>query len=279
MKPFFPLYLSFVYTGPLYPVAMFSAESSWGRVKGLARNRATPASTMLKSTADIVAAQEACLVAGIQDGYFNVSYSQPKGWAPENNVLDKSKADFTMMGLPKFHMLSINDQIKLQDMYLNISTLGFASHDSDLASYRELWSQYLDTLQASPSFNPRTKRFNTPAARIAGIVNFETFAREIEAQQSHLATRMDSGIQVHAMGVRINSITFKKGSWFLARPSFLQPNESDMMWFGHVIRVFSHNGPNGSNILLQVRNMILVLTFMHNTNINNKPYHFAFFLG
>lgn len=42
--------------GPLYTVAMFGAESLWGRVGRLARNRKDAASTMIKAVSDIASA-------------------------------------------------------------------------------------------------------------------------------------------------------------------------------------------------------------------------------
>lgn len=45
------LYLCLI-AGPLFPTSMFPAESTWGKVRPMARNRNHPAETILKSCLD-----------------------------------------------------------------------------------------------------------------------------------------------------------------------------------------------------------------------------------
>ena len=97
--------------------------------------------------------------------------------------------------------------------------------------------------------------------RVNHIVQFAAWVNAHESASPHqraLADRMLFSVQSAQLG----SIKLEVGSWFLARPSFLDAGEKSAaaMWFAKVDKIFTHEGPTlSSNLILQVGSQCLTI--------------------
>lgn len=258
--------------GPLYTVAMFGAESLWGRVGRLARNRKDAASTMIKAVSDIASAAamvfspHALQSAGIGPSFLEQSWlGGPPQAAPEDAVLDAGAAaadgGCIADGIGRVQVLDGGLLVKLHTMYL--SQLGGG------ALFKRRWDRFLRVLAARVAEGGEgTEGVEVQAG---GSVAFEGsgyartymcthFPAWLEAQQG--ATPADRGI-VQAYRslatvrrfkrLRLGSLTLGVNDWFLSRPSRLTEEERASLWFGNILSIFQHKGPDGMDrIVLQV---------------------------
>ena len=151
-------------------------------------------------------------------------------------------------------------------MYLARS-LGSDVQDARLAQFRQLWEQYVGHLSRLPLAQQRQAGFNVSRSniqtwastrhRVSQIVQFAAYMRTLPSatpDQRALAARMPVSIQ-YFKSAQIGSQKLVVGSWFLAKPGFLDAGEKSAaaMWFGHVEQILSHIGPSqSSNLILQV---------------------------
>ena len=245
---------------------MFQAESTWGKVRPLARNRAHPAATMIKSCADIKASQQASFsLCDPHEFAANVDCKNPQHWAPEQAVLDDAM-QCVPLGTGRSSILGEEQQFQLHEMYLARS-LGSNVQDARLTLFRQLWEQYIGHLRDLPLAEQRRAGFNvsrsgiqswaTTRQRVSHIVQFATFIKASPSatpDQHALAARMPVSVQCYK-SAQIGSLKLVVGSWFLAKPGFLDAGEKSAaaMWFGHVEQILTHIGPSqSSNLIIQV---------------------------
>lgn len=186
-------------------------------------------------------------------------------WAPEKVVLD-SALQCQPYGKCKQVILSPKQQVRLHDMYLERS-LGSTTGDARLGQLRQLWDKYQAHLRSLPSAEQRAAGFylmgrdrkltwRSAQSRVTAIFNFEEFVNRLRptatSEQRAIVKRMIFSVKYYS-SAKLGSVKLKVGSWFLARPSFLNEHDSKRMWFGKVERIFTHFGPNlESNLILEV---------------------------
>lgn len=188
-------------------------------------------------------------------------------WAPENVVL-ASGVQCQPHGIGRGVILDMSQQQQLHEMYLSRS-LGSTSADAKLGQLKHLWGQYVTHLLSmtpaqrqamgigiSVSRSGRWSWANVQS-RIAGIVNFSAFVKQLPGATSEerlIADRMVFSVQSFKSAM-IGSLKLEIGSWFLARPNFMDEGdrEAAAMWFGNVTNIFNHFGPNQEfNLILEV---------------------------
>ena len=95
-------------------------------------------------------------------------------------------------------------------------------------------------------------------------MQFAAWVNALESASPHqraLADRMLFSVQSY-QSAQLGSIKLEVGSWFLARPSFLDAGEKSAaaMWFAKVDKIFTHEGPTlSSNLILQVGSQCLTI--------------------
>ena len=105
-------------------------------------------------------------------------------------------------------------------------------------------------LAATIVFDP-----NKPSVYNKHLTHFANWGQELlsEADRGLVSQRFQSwALQYKAL--RIGSVKFSEGSWFLARPNMLPRGEESRMWFGHIRALVSHKSPGGAHTwLVEVR--------------------------
>jgi hypothetical protein len=260
---------------------MFQPESLWGKVKHFARNRRHPAATMVRACSDFEVAQRATFDGRLQLPLASIFTATLAAPPPEEAVLDSAIAATPDGCKPLLkgarRGLTEAQQSQMHNMYMERS-MGTPQQDGALRRLRQLWLEYLAVVADRPATQrPGTVvlgaggslQFRSVSAHVTYIVRFQQWAlqrhqRQQQQQQPdptavaasaadlQLASRMKDRVTSYRAAM-IGTLKLTVGSWFLARPSFLLPEEAPAMWFGHVEHIFEHDGPaGGPNLILQV---------------------------
>ena len=242
--------------GPAHQHAMFNAESTWGTLINLNHNRKDPASNIMCAVAD----HTQCLLHELRS---LTDLPSATSCGPDNSRLSsfpsmnpasmKWNQDLLLHGALKIDVSSRSRRIfmtgetrsYLHMLYCRLLPPPAAGE----RSLGEVWAA------AAAASLPEGERVLPLDEHVKLLTRFSCtpgrFVRDLSERERAQASASGSVMYRKHDSVSIGPLALRRGAWFLCKPG---EDEGRSLWFGRVIGILQHEGPDGHSRWCWMRN-------------------------
>jgi hypothetical protein len=245
-------------------MSMFRPEGCWCQIKRKIHNTAHPGASVAKALNDISAAGRAKVTRHPDVvGRLAPSLLLPQSEAlvaftaePSRSELAVARACCLPVGAASRQLVKLRpaQMMRLHEVYCDRLGLD-VGREPALHDYRARWLAFVAGLAAAQPLPEGTLLGPGGGVEFDSVDVSIMYARHLWGALSAPLSGPATSCRTYKRGVRIGpNMVLRPGSFFLARPSMLTVAERIALWFGRVLRVMLHTGPDGvPRVMLEVR--------------------------